>query len=69
MPGDGKTVETLSPPPVDRFPYLLDAIRDGGDSYVPASTGIMATAVVESIIASVHSGRTQTVDLPAEAAG
>jgi predicted dehydrogenase len=66
MPGGGKTVETLSPPPVDRFPFLLDAIRNGGDSYVPAITGIIATSVVESIIASVRSGRTQTVELPVE---
>ena len=58
--------QTLSPPPVDRFPFLLDAIRNGGDSYVPAATGIIATSVVESIIASVHDGRTQTVELPAE---
>jgi myo-inositol 2-dehydrogenase/D-chiro-inositol 1-dehydrogenase len=61
-PGGGKTVETLSPPPADRFPFLLDAIRNGGESYVPAATGIVATSVVESIIASVHTGRTQTVD-------
>ena len=67
-PGGDRTVETLSPPPVDRFPFLLDAIRDGGDSYVPAATGIIATTVVESIIASVHTGRTQTVELPAEVA-
>lgn len=64
VPGDKTSVETLSPPPADRFPFLLDAIKNGGESYAPASSGIVATAVVEAIIASVKSGQTQTLELP-----
>ncbi|HEX2034200.1 MAG TPA: Gfo/Idh/MocA family oxidoreductase [Chloroflexota bacterium] len=57
-------VETLSPPAVGRFPLLLEAIRRGGESYVPARVGILATLVVEQIIESIRSGRPQPVTLP-----
>ena len=69
VPGDKTSVETLSPPPADRFLFLLDAIKNGGDSYAPAASGIVATAVVEAIIASVKSGQAQTLDLPPGLAG
>ena len=57
---------TLSPPPLARFPVLLDAIRDGGESYAPAAAGIVATLVVEHIVAAVRSGQPQRVVLPPE---
>jgi predicted dehydrogenase len=69
VPGDKTSVETLSPPAADRFPFLLDAIRNGGDSYAPAASGIVATAIVEAIIASVKSGQTQTLELPPGVSG
>jgi myo-inositol 2-dehydrogenase/D-chiro-inositol 1-dehydrogenase len=67
--GDGSeppAAETLSPPAVDRLPLLVEAIRRGGESYVPASAGIISTLVVERLIEAVHSGRPQAVLLPAE---
>ena len=63
-PAGSREVETHSPPAADRFPFLLDAIVKGGDSYVPARTGIIATSVIERIIESVSSGRPQPVELP-----
>lgn len=62
-PGGSPAVETLSPPPLDRLPLLLEAIRQGGESYVPASTGILSTLVVERIIDSLRSGQPRTVEL------
>jgi predicted dehydrogenase len=59
--------ESLTPPGVDRFDMLLQAIHDGCESYVPASAGIRATVVIERIIESVHSGRPRQVTLPVPA--
>ncbi len=68
-PGGAREVETLSPPAVARMPYLIEAIQQGGESYVPARNGIIATLVVENILESVRSGRPQAVELPAELVG
>ena len=65
-PGDAREIETLSPPPVERLPYLLDAIEKGKESYVPASAGIVATVVVEGIIEAIRSGKPQPIKLPEE---
>ena len=63
---EGGEVETVAPGPVDRLPFLLEAIEKGEDSYVPARVGIIATLVVEKIIESVHTGEKQAIELPAE---
>jgi hypothetical protein len=68
-PGGAREVETLSPPAVARMPYLIEAIQQGTETYVPARNGIIATLVVESILEAVRSGRPQSVELPAELAG
>jgi predicted dehydrogenase len=65
--GAGKA-ETLVPPPLARFPCLLAAIRGGGEPYVPASAGIIATLVIERLCEAIRSGRPQRVEVPAEAA-
>jgi len=57
---------SYSPPFIDRMPLLVDAIRNDTDPYVPAYPGIVATLVLENLIASVHSGQPQKVELPAE---
>ena len=62
------TTESYSPPFIDRIPLLVDAIRNDTEPYVPASTGIVATQVVEKIIASIHTGQPQKVELPPEIA-
>ncbi|MEM7133983.1 MAG: Gfo/Idh/MocA family oxidoreductase [Chloroflexota bacterium] len=53
--------ETLTPPPIDRLPLLVDAIRNDTEPYVPAQTGILSTLIIEKIIASIHSGQPQEV--------
>jgi predicted dehydrogenase len=58
------TTESLSPPFIERFPLLVDAIRNDTEPYVSAYAGILATLVVEKIIESVHSGRPQEIELP-----
>jgi predicted dehydrogenase len=63
--GANKVFETMSPPPVARFPFLLEAIRNTGDSYVPASAGIAATHVIERIIESVRTGQPRAIEVPA----
>ena len=68
-PGGAREVETLSPPPVERLPFLVEAIQQGKESYGPASAGIISTLVVEGILESVRSGQPQPVELPAELAG
>ena len=60
--------ERLSPPAVERLPFLLDAIHSGGESYAPASAGILATLVVERIVDSIRTGRPQRIELPAKLA-
>ena len=59
--GDG---ETLSPPPIERLPRLVEAIRNDTEPYVPARTGILSTLLVEKIIASIRTGLPQRIDLP-----
>jgi myo-inositol 2-dehydrogenase/D-chiro-inositol 1-dehydrogenase len=68
VPAGTGSAETLAPPPLARFPCLLDAVRDGGESYVPASAGIAATLVVERLIEAVRTGRPQRIEVPAEGA-
>ena len=55
--------ETLTPPPIERLSFLVDAIRNDSDPYVPPQAGILSTLLVETIIASIHSGQPQKVDL------
>ncbi len=64
--GGTGAAETLSPPPLARFSCLVDAIREGGPSYVPASAGIIATLVVEGIVESIRTGRPQSIEVPTE---
>jgi hypothetical protein len=66
-PGAG-TAETLALPPLARFPCLRDAIRGGGEPYVPAAAGIVATLVVERLSEAIRSGRPQRLEVPVEAA-
>ena len=58
------TSETLTPPPIERLPLLVDAIRNDTDPYVPVYPGILATLLVEKITESIHSGRPQEIELP-----
>ena len=58
------TSETLSPPPIERMPLLVDAIRNDTEPYIPAYAGIRATLLVEKIIESIHTGRPQEIELP-----
>ncbi len=65
-PTTGKPAsETIAPPPIARLPLLVEAIRNDTETYVPALTGILSTLIVEKIIASIHSGQPQKVDLHA----
>jgi predicted dehydrogenase len=59
-----RAFETLSPPPADRLPFLVEAIKNGGDSYVPASAGIAATHVIERIIESARTGQPRVIEVP-----
>ncbi len=60
------TSETLTPPPIERLPLLIDAIRNDTDPYVPVYPGILATLLLEKITESIHSGRPQEIELPIE---
>lgn len=51
--------ETVSPPPIDRLPLLVDAIRNDSEPYVSAPAGIIATELVEKLTASIHTGAPQ----------
>ncbi len=62
-PGEGQKDETLTPPPIERLSFLVDAIMNDSDPYVPPQAGILSTLLVETIIASIHSGQPQKVDL------
>lgn len=57
--------ETLTPPPIERLPLLVEAIRNDSEPYVPPQAGILSTLLVETIIASIHSGKPQQVDISA----
>lgn len=57
--------ETLTPPAVERFPLLLEAIRTGAETYVPGDVGVVATRVIEGVIAAVQSGTPQRIEMPA----
>ncbi|MDE0299432.1 MAG: Gfo/Idh/MocA family oxidoreductase [Candidatus Poribacteria bacterium] len=59
--GDG---ETLSPPPLERLPRLVEAIRNDTEPYVPARAGLLSTLLVEKIIASIQTGLPQRVEFP-----
>ena len=56
--------ETVSPPPIDRLPLLVDVIRNDSEPYVSAPAGILATEVVTKIAESVHTGVPQKIDIP-----
>ena len=59
--GDG---ETLTPPPLERLPRLVEAIRNDTEPYVPAQAGILSTLMVEKIIASIQTGQPQKIEIP-----
>lgn len=59
--GDG---ETLSPPPLERLPRLVEAIRTDTEPYVPARAGILSTLLIEKIITSIQTGSPQKVEFP-----
>ena len=59
--GDG---ETLTPPPLERLPRFVEAIRNDTEPYVPARAGILSTLLVEKIIASIQTGRPQEIQIP-----
>ena len=59
--GDG---ETLAPPPLERLPRLVEAIRNHTEPYVPARAGILSTLLVEKIIASIQTGLPQRIEIP-----
>jgi len=54
--------ETVNPPPIDRLPFLVEAIRNDSEPYVSASEGIRATRIVEKIAASIQTGLPQNFD-------
>ncbi|MDE0463907.1 MAG: hypothetical protein OXH93_15935, partial [Caldilineaceae bacterium] len=64
-PNEGQKDETLTPPPIERLSLLVEAIRNDTEPYVPPQAGILSTLLVETIIASIHSGKPQQVDLSA----
>ena len=59
--GDG---ETLAPPPLERLPLIVEAIRNDTEPYVPASAGFLSTFLVEKITASIQTGHPQIVEVP-----
>ena len=59
--GDG---ETLAPPPLERLPRLVEAIRNDTEPYVPARAGILSTLLVEKITASIQTGLPQRIEIP-----
>jgi predicted dehydrogenase len=56
--------EPLKPSGIHRMPLLLDAIRNDTETYASARTGIISTLLVEAIAKSIHTGRTQKIDVP-----
>ena len=62
---EGEKTETLTPPPLERLPLLVDAIRNDTEPYVPPTAGILSTLLTEAVIGSIHSGKSQKVDLSA----
>ena len=63
---DELRTETIAPPPIERLPLLVAAIRHDTDPYVPATAGIIATLVVEQIAQSIHTGQPRKIELPSE---
>ena len=59
--GDG---ETISPPPLERLPRLVEAICNDAEPYVPARAGILSTLLVEKIITSIQTGLSQKIESP-----
>jgi predicted dehydrogenase len=59
--GDG---ETLAPPPLERLPRLVEAIRNDTEPYVPARAGILSTILVKKITASIQTGHPQKIEVP-----
>jgi len=55
--------ETVTPPSLERLPLLVAAIRNDTEPYIPAQAGIMATLLVEKIVASIQTGRPQEVQM------
>jgi len=64
-PNGEQVDETLTPPPIERLPLLVEAIRNDTEPYVPPQAGILSTLLVETIIASIRSGKPQQVDMSA----
>jgi predicted dehydrogenase len=64
-PEEGQQSETLTPPPIERLSFLVEAIRNDTEPYVPPQAGILSTLLVESITKSIQSGQPQKVDLSA----
>ena len=62
-PNGEQKEETLTPPPIERLPLLVEAIRNDTEPYVPPQAGILSTLLVETIIESIHSGKPQQVDM------
>ena len=56
--------KSLKPPAIARMPLLLDAIHNDTETYVPARVGIISTLLVEMIAKSIHTGRTQKIEIP-----
>ena len=59
--GDG---ETISPPPLEHLPRLVEAIHNDTEPYVAARAGILSTLLVEKIITSIQTGYPQKVEIP-----
>ncbi len=56
--------DTLTPPPIERLPLLVEAIRNDTEPYVPARAGILSTLLVEKITASIRTGQPQKIEIP-----
>ena len=64
-PTTGKSVsETLKPAPIERLPFLVEAIRNDTEPDISARAGILSTLLVEKIAESIHTGRAQKIEIP-----
>jgi len=65
---DGDTgnlvTEELTPPPMERLPDLVAAIRHDAEPYIPVRAGIVSTLLVEKITESIQTRRPQAIEIP-----
>ena len=62
--GPDSASETLKLEPAERLPLLVEAIRSGTETRIPARAGIISVLLLEKIAESIHSGCPQKIEIP-----